>query len=57
MLPDSFTRVAIPHLVYQPISDKNFVAELLLLSRRDETQGAVLAYTRLALQNNHNGTL
>lgn len=57
LLPDSFTRVAIPHLVYQPVSDKSFVAELLLLSRRDETQGAVLAYTRLALQNLHNGTL
>lgn len=57
LLPDSFTRVAIPHLVYQPISDKRFNAELLLLSRRDETQGAVRAYTQLALQNNHNGTL
>lgn len=57
LLPDSFTHVAIPHLVYRPISDKSFVAELLLLSRRDETQGAVLAYIHLALQNHHNGTL
>ncbi len=57
LLPDSFTRVAVPHLVYQPISDESFVAELLLLSHRDETQGAALAYTRLALQNTYNGTL
>jgi DNA-binding transcriptional LysR family regulator len=57
LLPDSFTRVAIPYLVYQPISDKRFRAELLLLTRRAETQGAVLAFSQLALENNHNGTL
>lgn len=53
LLPHTFTHIAIPHLVYQPISDRRLMAELLLLSRRDETQGAVLAWTRLAQNNNH----
>ncbi|WPU22120.1 LysR substrate-binding domain-containing protein [Cedecea neteri] len=56
LLPHSFTHMAIPHLVYQPISDRRLTAELLLLSRRDETQGAVKAWVRLALKNNHNET-
>ncbi len=48
LVPAPLDAVTIPHLVYRPFIEKNMLADLLLLSRADETDGAVRAFLALA---------
>ena len=48
IVPAPLDKVTIPHLVYRPFAEKDMFADLLLLSRADETDGAVRAFLTLA---------
>jgi DNA-binding transcriptional LysR family regulator len=50
LVPAPLDAMSIPHLVYRPITEKNLSADLLLLSRANETSGAVKAFLKFALQ-------
>lgn len=47
LVPAPFEKVTIPNLVYRPIVEKDLTADLLLVSRVDETDGAVRAFLAL----------
>ncbi|CAD6528022.1 Hca operon transcriptional activator HcaR [Paraburkholderia metrosideri] len=48
LVPAPLDQVTIPNLTYRPIVEKEFQADLLLISRADETDGAVRAFLALA---------
>jgi DNA-binding transcriptional LysR family regulator len=48
LVPAPLDKVAIPHLTYRPVAETDIVADLLLLSRANETEGAVRAFLALA---------
>lgn len=47
LVPAPLEQVTIPNLAYRPIVEKAFQADLLLISRADETDGAVRAFLAL----------
>ncbi|OTP80652.1 LysR substrate-binding domain-containing protein [Caballeronia sordidicola] len=51
IVPAPVARVAIPNLTYRPIIETEMSADLMLLSRANETSGAVLAFLALAREN------
>ncbi len=51
VVPAPLAELSIPMLVYRPIEGDGPMADLMLLSRADETTGAVIAYRELALHN------
>jgi DNA-binding transcriptional LysR family regulator len=51
LIPASLDTMTIPHLTYRPIAEKEISANLLLVNRVNETNGAVLAFLRTSLQN------
>ena len=48
MLPGSMATIRFPNIQYRPLADFDDPAGLVLLSRMDETAGAVQAYVRIA---------
>ncbi|HZZ11293.1 MAG TPA: LysR substrate-binding domain-containing protein [Paraburkholderia sp.] len=48
LVPAPLEHVSIPNLIYRPLVEKSLSADLLLVSRADETSGAVLAFLALA---------
>jgi DNA-binding transcriptional LysR family regulator len=48
LVPAPLDKVAIPHLIYRPVAETDIVADLSLLSRANETEGAVRAFLALA---------
>ncbi|WP_454805380.1 LysR substrate-binding domain-containing protein [Paraburkholderia fungorum] len=48
LVPASLDKVNIPHLIYRPLTDSELSADLLLLSRKQETDAAVRAFISLA---------
>jgi DNA-binding transcriptional LysR family regulator len=48
LVPAPSNKVAIPHLTYRPVAKTDIVADLVLLSRANETEGAVRAFLSLA---------
>jgi DNA-binding transcriptional LysR family regulator len=51
IVPGPIARIAISKLTYRPISETETSADLMLLSRANETSGAVLAFLALAREN------
>ncbi len=51
LVPASLNTVMIPYLTYRPLAEKEISADLQLVSRANETNGAVLAFLKTALQN------
>lgn len=49
LVPAPLEHVSIPNLIYRPVVEKNLSADLLLVSRAEETSGAVRAFLTLAL--------
>jgi DNA-binding transcriptional LysR family regulator len=48
LVPAPLDQVTIPNLIYRPVVEKELQADLLLISRADETDGAVRAFIALA---------
>jgi DNA-binding transcriptional LysR family regulator len=48
LVPDPMLQLAIPNLIYKPLKGMPISANLLLVSRREESSGAVNAYLTLA---------
>jgi DNA-binding transcriptional LysR family regulator len=48
LVPAPLNKVAIRHLIYRPVAEADIVAELLLLSRPAETEGAVRNFLAVA---------
>jgi DNA-binding transcriptional LysR family regulator len=48
LVPAPLNKVAIPNLTYRPVAETDIVADLVLLSRANETEGAVRAFLALA---------
>jgi DNA-binding transcriptional LysR family regulator len=48
LVPEPLANVAIPGLVYRPLSERDVTADLLRLSRASETDAAVRAFLAVA---------
>jgi DNA-binding transcriptional LysR family regulator len=51
IVPAPVSRVEIQNVTYRPIIETEILADLMLLSRANETSGAVLAFLALARKN------
>jgi len=51
VVPDSMKNLAIPNLIFRPLKESIQSAELMLVSRSQETSGAVRAFVQVALRN------
>ncbi|HCL5074342.1 TPA: LysR family transcriptional regulator [Salmonella enterica] len=51
LVPEPLMHVTIPGLVYRPLDAPELAANLMLISRREENNGAVQAFLRIAREN------
>ena len=51
VVPDAMKNLAIPNLIFRPMKESIQSAELMLVSRTQETSGAVRAFVQVALRN------
>lgn len=51
LVPDPLKDVSIPGLVYRPLDAPELSANLMLISRRKENNGAVRAFLKIAREN------